>query len=236
MPAASNKVIQSNDITAHLIRTRRKTASINVREGKVSIRVPLRFPETAALEFIALKSVWIKQKLQEQQQVLTANQRSFIEGESLLYLGRDYQLVIKSSIKPSVFISDHNIHVSLHTQEQNAESIRNALINWYREQASKLLENKVMHFKLAVGVEPEKISIRTCKTRWGSCSAAGRLMFNWKIMMAPEAVVDYLVVHELSHMLEHNHSSRYWQQVERVMPDYREHRKWLKDNGKYLEI
>lgn len=236
MATASVKTIQSSEITARLIRSRRKTACINVREGEVSIRVPLRFPETAAVAFIDSKSSWIKQKLQEQQQVIAANQRSFTEGEMLRYLGGSYQLVIRSAEQPLVCISDDTVQVHLPTAEQSTESIRGALINWYRQQAKSILEGKVEQFKLMIRVEPEKLTIRTCKSRWGSCSASGRLMFNWKIIMAPEAVVDYLVVHELCHMLEHNHSQLFWQQVERVLPEYRQQRRWLKENGKYLEI
>ncbi len=236
MPAASVKTVQSSGITARLVRSRRKTAAINVREGEVSIRVPLRFPEAAVIAFIDSKSGWIKQKLQEQRQVIIANQRSFTEGELLRYLGRNYRLAIRSASQPLVCISGDNVQVHLPISEQHAESIRGVLINWYRQQAKSLLQDKVVQFKLMIGVEPEKLTIRTCKSRWGSCSASGRLMFNWKIIMAPEAVVDYLVVHELCHMLEHNHSPLFWQQVERVLPEYRQQRRWLKDNGKYLEI
>ncbi len=235
MPAQQQS-ITAGDLTVSVIRSRRRTATINVREGQVSVRVPLGFPEAAVREFVGLKSAWIRQKLQEQQQVLTANRRAFVTGERFAYLGRQYALRIETADKADVLLCGTELLVRLTDPTAAAEAVRSALIQWYRIQASDLLRRKVEVFQRQVGVEPVRITIRNCKTRWGSCSLAGRLMFNWKIIMAPEPVIDYLVVHELCHMLQHNHSIRYWRQVERVLPGYHEQRQWLRRQGRYLEI
>lgn len=97
--------------------------------------------------------------------------------------------------------------------------------------AKQVIPEKVAYYARIIGVTYGRISIRKQKTRWGSCSREGNLNFNCLLMMAPPEVLDYVVVHELSHRLEMNHSARFWAQVEKVMPDYRVPRKWLKEHG-----
>ena len=102
------------------------------------------------------------------------------------------------------------------------------------QQAAKLLPERTAYFAPKVDVTYGRIAIRAQRTRWGSCSSKGNLNFNCLLMLAPPEVQDYVVVHELCHRKEMNHSARFWQEVERVLPDYRTQRKWLKDNGQSL--
>jgi len=228
------KTIDFDGFTAQLIRSRRKSAVINIRDGIVAVRVPMRFPLTAIQSFVESKNAWIKRHLDQQQQVQAVNKRKFVDGERFNYIGKPYVLQTHLADIAHVEQQAESLHVSV--PAINNKLIKDALTKWYREQAKGLLTDKVEQFKSSVDVQPEKLTIRSCKSRWGSCSSTGRLMFNWKIMMAPESVIDYLVVHELCHILEHNHSPRFWQQVERVLPNYRSPRKWLKDNGRYLQF
>ena len=92
-------------------------------------------------------------------------------------------------------------------------------------------EVKVKHYAGLMNVQYGRITIRNQKTRWGSCSSKGNLNFNCLLMLAPDEVVDYVVIHELCHLIEMNHSKAFWKQVEQMMPDYKKHRKWLKDHG-----
>lgn len=102
--------------------------------------------------------------------------------------------------------------------------------------AKKVIPEKVAYYARLMGVTYGRISIRKQKTRWGSCSREGNLNFNCLLMMAPPEVLDYVVVHELSHRMEMNHSARFWAQVEKVIPDYRVPRKWLKEHGGRLML
>ena len=102
--------------------------------------------------------------------------------------------------------------------------------------AKQVIPEKVAYYAQLLGVTYGRISIRKQKTRWGSCSREGNLNFNCLLMMAPPEVLDYVVVHELSHRLEMNHSARFWAQVEKVIPDYRKPRKWLKEHGSQLML
>lgn len=97
--------------------------------------------------------------------------------------------------------------------------------------ALKVISVKVKHYAGLMNVQYGRITIRNQKTRWGSCSSKGNLNFNCLLMLAPDEVVDYVVIHELCHLIEMNHSKAFWKQVEQVMPDYKKHRKWLKDHG-----
>ncbi|MDH5766171.1 MAG: M48 family metallopeptidase, partial [Gammaproteobacteria bacterium] len=114
--------------------------------------------------------------------------------------------------------------------------VRKKLIQWYRTNAELQLKDKVEHYAKIIGVKPRSVTVKVYKARWGSCSIEGEIAFNWKLIVAPHRIVDYVVVHELCHMHQHNHSSRFWACVEQVLPDYRERRQWLKDNQRYLDI
>lgn len=104
----------------------------------------------------------------------------------------------------------------------------------YRVQASEIFARKAAYYAARMGVTYNKITIRDQKTRWGSCSSKGNLNFNWRLVLAPVPVLDYVVVHELAHRREMNHSSRFWDIVGEMMPDYQAHRRWLRDHGAAL--
>jgi hypothetical protein len=108
--------------------------------------------------------------------------------------------------------------------------IHNALVRWYQRQAEQKLTDNVKRFSPMVGVEPAGVGIKTFKFRWGSCKATGKLEFNWQIMMAPNRMVDCGVIHELCHLIRHDHFPEFWREMARVMPEYQQCREWLRDN------
>ena len=111
-----------------------------------------------------------------------------------------------------------------------------ALEKRYREAAREYFPKRVAYYQARMGGTYERIVIREQKTRWGSCSSRGTLSFNWRLMLAPPAVLDYVVVHELAHLQQMNHSKRFWDVVAQVMPDYKVYRNWLKENGMRLKM
>ncbi|XCP84181.1 SprT family zinc-dependent metalloprotease [Roseburia hominis] len=122
-------------------------------------------------------------------------------------------------------------------RQQRAEKVRplsEAEAGLYKEKAREIIRLRTAYYASLMGVSFERISIRDQKTRWGSCSDKGNLNFNWRLILAPPGVLDYVVVHELSHRKEMNHSPRFWEIVEEVMPDYRKYRSWLRENGGVL--
>lgn len=122
-------------------------------------------------------------------------------------------------------------NVSRYSPEQRAGMERR-----YREAAKEYFPKRADYYAQQLGVSYERIRIAGQKTRWGSCSSKGTLSFNWKLMLAPPKVLDYVVVHEICHLKEMNHSPRFWRLVEELMPDYKEYRKWLKENGNTLQL
>ena len=117
--------------------------------------------------------------------------------------------------------------------QPKAESVFTA---WYRTQARMVLTERVKFFARKYGFKVGKIRISSARTRWGSCSAKETLSFTWRLVMAPLDVIDYVVVHELCHLRELNHSKAFWARVEKILPDYKKRRRWLKDNGSKLRL
>lgn len=116
-------------------------------------------------------------------------------------------------------------------KEEKVPKLTTAEVEELADRALKVVPEKVRYYSKKMKVRYGKITIRNQKTRWGSCSAKGNLNFNCLLMLVPDEVIDYVVVHELCHLIEMNHSRAFWEQVECVMPDYKEHRKWLKEHG-----
>ena len=114
--------------------------------------------------------------------------------------------------------------------------VRNALSDWYECHALKKLIEKTKQYAGIIGVSPNSISVKNYKSRWGSCSSKGDISYNWRIILAPPHIVNYVVVHELCHLRHMNHSPAYWKSVKQVFPDYLVCRKWLKEKGINLEV
>jgi predicted metal-dependent hydrolase len=121
-------------------------------------------------------------------------------------------------------------------EKKRRENIRQAFISWYREHADKKVKERVEKYKNMIGVNPNRVRVKKQKKRWGSCSSRGNLNFNWKLIMAPMEIIDYLVVHEMAHLIYPNHSRDYWELVETIIPDYKERQEWLRINGNRLTI
>ncbi len=122
------------------------------------------------------------------------------------------------------------------TNDQPKDAATAALEKRYRDAAKEYIPKRVEYYHAFTGGEYQKITIRDQKTRWGSCSSNGTLSFNYRLMLAPPRVLDYVVVHELCHLTHMNHSTAFWEMVSSILPDYKEHRKWLKENGDSLHV
>ncbi|WP_017091471.1 M48 family metallopeptidase [Vibrio splendidus] len=216
--------------------SRRKTASIKVDEGEVIIVVPKLLERDKIDKLLASKHQWIVEKIAQYQTASPATMREYVSGESLPYLGRNYRLkVLKGDLAPTKLLNGR-ITVTVPDPSTQTHYIRRALTNWYKRHADKKIREKVRRYESLVGVETGVVRTKEFKSRWGSCTPYGDLEFNWVIVMAPNRVVDYVVVHELCHLIHHDHSPQFWKEVERVMPDYKEHKEWLRGNAQNLII
>lgn len=194
-----------NGFIAEVIRTnRRKSADIRVEEGAVSIVVPTNTSGEKIDQLLVAKRQWIKEKIALQRELNPASTKQYVSGEAFPYLGRNYRLKVETGNFAPVKLLNGRLVVTLPNGSEQPHMIRNALVRWYKRQAEQKLTEKVERFAPMVGVEPAGVGIRTFKSRWGSCTAKGKLEFNWLIMMAPNRMVDYVVIHELCHLLVAN--------------------------------
>lgn len=161
----------------------------------------------------------------------------FVTGETILYLGRQYRLRITSDNDltfPLARLTGGWLEVSVPKGRRSTDgrqTIVRALVHWYKQHAERKLKERVAHYGPRLGVEPTAVLVRSQERRWGSCAPDGALRFNWRIIMAPISIVDYVVVHELCHLRYAHHGREFWQRVANVVPDYQVRRQSLKRNG-----
>jgi len=223
-----------------LTRSNRKTIAIYIRNGGVEVRAPLRMSIRKIERFIQEKQDWINSNLTESKE-LSKRKESFMlnYGDMVLYCGRQYAITPSSSGRfqngetsyPGG-VSSNNFFIPADLPH---EQIKTACVKIYKILAKSDLTLKAYEYAakmgvmLGVDIRPSSVKINSAASRWGSCSAKKRLNFSWRLIMADEEVIDYVVVHELAHLIEMNHSARFWAVVERVLPDYREWRKRLRE-------
>ena len=215
---------------------RKKTASIKIEQGVVQVIVPKNLPQKEIDDLLKQKSDWIRKKLIIQQSVPVSKPKEFVSGESFTYLGRNYRLKVLTGQLQPVKLKQGYLQVTVPVEQKSDQAlIRKLLQDWYLDRASEKLEQKTVKYAQQIGVQPSKIRVREYKSRWGSCSVRGEVSYNWRIIISPNPVVDYVVVHELCHLIHHNHSKQYWNQVRSIVPDYQSKRDWLKTNAGLLD-
>ncbi len=217
----------------------RKTLAISITPpDRILVMSPIGLGEDLIKEKVKSKGKWIIKKILDFKDLgYTPLKREFVNGESFMYLGRNYLLDItidKGLIRPKVQLLDKRLEVASPTKDENI--LRKALEKWYRREAKKVINKRVNFYKPKFSIEPREVKIKEQKKRWGSCSSNGNLLFNFRIVMAPSSVIDYIVVHEMSHLIHKNHSAAFWSLVENILPDYKERRKWLKDYGVRMDL
>lgn len=231
------EVIEGQGYQVNVKRTsRRKTASMLVEEGVVTLIVPKALDAERIEKLVADKHSWIIEKLAIYQSSQPASEKEYVSGEAFPYLGRHYRLKVQAGELTATKLIHGRITVTVPEPQSQRHYIRKALENWYQRQAQKKIREKVERYRSVVGVETGVIRIKPFKSRWGSCTPYGDLEFNWLIVLAPNRVVDYVVIHELCHLIQHDHSPKFWKEIERVMPDYQECKEWLKENGHKLVV
>lgn len=208
---------------------RAKRPRIDFRKGRIRVTIP----ENSKLdpeEVLESKSGWVLEKWSEAEEFREKiPERSFEEGGKIPVLGEEKEIFIEKRRSSEV---EENIFLAEHLVERNGvkEEVRNAL----KKKSRRVFQEKADEFSEEVGGGFEKIFLRDQETRWGSCSSKNNLNFNWRLVLGPEKVLEYVVVHELVHLEEMNHSERFWSKVESIFPEHRESRNWLEENSAKL--
>lgn len=228
------------DFPVKINRTERsKSASIEIEDHTVTVTVPKNLSDQRIEELIKNRTVWIRQKLKIQTEIICSKPKEYVNGESFTYLGRNYRLRCELGGCEGVKLKNGYLTVTLgigNSEAHSEGSVQHSLRQWYQTRALEKLKEKTKRYSGILGVSPNSVNIKEYKARWGSCSSNGDITYNWRIIIAPHQVVDYIVVHELCHLLEHNHGPKYWKHVEHIVPNYKECREWLKNNGETLVV
>jgi predicted metal-dependent hydrolase len=205
-------------------RARRIRVKVDPYDG-VELVVPQRATKREAQQAITELRPWIDRRLKEAE---AARERLTSPPGTVPFLGAHLRLHYDE-----IRTRAHRKGNALHLPQANAND---ALERWYRTQARNHIAPRLDHATRALGKRHTTLSIRNQRTRWGSCSSTGAMSFNWRLMLAPEPVLDYVVWHEACHLVVMDHSKRFWSLVERHVPDYREPRGWLRRNGAALVL
>lgn len=214
-----------------IIRSKRKTVAIQItNEGKVIIRAGLKTPETFIRKIVNERQNWIIEK--RDQALKNHNnfkKRELCEGAEYLLLGNVYHLKIKNFEK-SIHISESDLIIP----NIDVEKQKQKLIMFYKDFAYRYFYERINKLCELYNFSYDKLRITSAYSRWGSCSSNKTISFTWRLIMAPEAMIDYVIIHELCHTKHMDHSKLFWDSVEKIIPDYKVKKKWFSEHSSLL--
>ena len=216
-----------------VIRSRRTTLALEITEqGTLVVRAPLATHDATIHRIVEKHRTWIKtQTRRAKARRFETPPKTFVEGERFPYLGVPYPLRLVEAQETPLKLTEE--FLLLKSARPNAREI---FERWYRTKALTFITDTARRLAERHAFRFERVKITGARKRWGSCSPKGTLNFSWRLILAPPPVVEYVVIHELVHLVERNHSRRFWRRVESLMPDYKTQRAWLKENGHRLTL
>ncbi len=222
-------------------RPRRKTASISVSPmNEVHVIVPEHLTEEQVRLLVERKTNWIRSKIKFNSEVkYPYRPKEYVSGEAFSYLGRHYRLKVIVGDSASVKLENGRFYVSVPPTmplQDRDEHVLSELTLWYQSRGLKKLKERVAMYAKRLDLEPQKVILKDLRSQWGSCTSRGEIAFNWKIVVAPISIIDYVVAHELCHIVHHDHSKEFWRLLQSIMPDYKERKEWLRVNGSLLTL
>ncbi|MGR3174969.1 MAG: M48 family metallopeptidase [Candidatus Scalindua sp.] len=224
-----------DNVTLNIKKSNRKTLSIYIeRDGIVSVLAPDSSSDTDIEDVIKKKEYLIYKLLAEWETTnISKVEREFVNGQSFMYLGQNYRLELSTEKQTSPLILKNGYFLLNKNHKNKATQL---FKDFYKEKGLPKIVERVEKYKNRLDVVPSQIRIMELKNRWASCSKKGNLNFHWKCILAPLDVLSYIVVHELVHLRIGNHTKQFWNDVDKVMPDYKKHIEWLKNNGAAMDI
>ncbi len=213
---------------------KRKTLTITVeRDRSVVVHAPSNASDEAIQRVVESRRQWIFEKLhhgQKYQELPHPPGKELVSGESALYLGRSYRIEVVAGGSGEIRFTQRFMIPASHSMRR-----RGAMREWYLARANEKILPRVEHHSHGLGVEFKRAKIVDSRYRWGSCTAQDNVTFNWRLIKAPTFVIDYVIVHELAHLIEANHTPRFWNVVRTHVPKMEKARAWLNENGQVLE-
>lgn len=236
----SNRAHSLTIVGQHQVRLQNRTADFTLKQSSrirgmrleirydsgLTVVVPRRYSLKEVYRILQKKEDWILRHLPGQVPAqMPLFKKEIDHGERVQFMGRKLEVIVSKDGEKlgSAFLTGNKLFV--HTR--HGMSRARTLENWYREQAASIFREKAGSFQLEMGVRYNKITIRAQRKRWASASPLGNLSLNWKLLLAPEVIIDYVIMHELAHFKHMDHSKKFWQFLSRFCPNWREYRKWL---------
>lgn len=241
------------DLEPRIVRSRRRTLALHIKpDATLEVRVPNYASKATVQDFIRRNMDWIlRTQERARKNYRPPVQRSFVEGETFLMLGESCSLSIvrdsaenqnergavpgkrgKTPLEDRLRLENGTFFLN----EADLPKARKIFEAWYMKQAQELIPQRVAHYNRAAGYRISRVRINSPRHRWGSCSVKGNLNFSWRLVLAPLAALDSVVAHELTHLVEQNHSRKFWDKVALLMPDYKVGKDWLKKNSELLNF
>jgi len=222
---------------------RRFSSSISITPEKgVVVSVPPWVSLTAIESMIRDKTDWIQKTLEKSGGIKKTTKKRFVDGEKHLYFGEEYPLAViltPGIATPRLNFLYNKFEVKIpahHTPIAQRKELKEAMMKWYLDNGKRIITEKVVHFTKVLDVTFNRITLKKVSSIWGSCSRKNNLNFNRKLIMAPHEVVDYVVIHEVCHLVHHNHRRVFWNLVQSLDPNFKTHMLWLKKNQSLLTI
>lgn len=232
----STYTFQEKTIDFNIVYKKRKTLGIYIDVyGNIELRVPKHTQDQQIIAMIEGKWQWIVKKQEEMRQRTKGfKQKTYEDAEEFLFLGKSYPIkVVVDESCQGVSITlreEEESYLEIIVAEHDLEVIRKALTKFYKQQCKKIVESRVRTYQTHFKKKPKSIKISSNKKHWGSCSSLRDITFNWRLAMAPIKVIDYVVVHEMCHMVHMNHDRSFWRLVGKHIPDYEVQQEWLKQS------
>lgn len=228
------------DIDYHLLPgSPRKTTDIVIeRNGIITVRPPEHYTPEQVDAVVDSKRLWTYRNLAEWRDLNASTvMRSWVNGEYFLYLGRTYQLVLVTGQAQDLLLKEGRFCLKREIMESGGiNAAKQAFEHYYVQKGQQRFQERVGYYAPKVGVPASLIKVKDMGYRWASCGRHGQLNFHWKCMMAPRKIIDYIVVHELCHLHHSNHDDAFWNEVDKVLPDYKERKSWLKKQDAGLTL
>ena len=229
----------AQDIEFTLIRSDRKTADIVIeRSGDVIVRAPVGVDDAKVREVVADRALWVHRSLAEWEDLNSSRRhRPLAQGQGFAYLGRSYRLKFVEGGDVALRLKNGRWEMSeAFVAREGEAAARKAFRDFYTVKGMQIFAERVRSLAPLVGVEPGEVAVKELGYHWASCGAGGTMNFHWKTLMAPQTVIDYIVVHELCHLRHRDHSDAFWNEVDKVLPRFRERKEWLRANGAALDV
>lgn len=217
-----------------IVRSKRKSLGLEIAaDARLIVRAPSRVSLDDIHRVVRKKLPWILEKQSlARERAGRCTIKQFVEGETFMFLGKKYILSVAEGL-PQALVHDGS---GFFIRKEELCSAKKFLTAWYRLKAFELVDQRTKYYADRHGLQYVRIRISNAAKRWGSCGAKGTLNFSWRLVMAPMMVIDYVVAHELAHLVERNHRARFWAKVREIFPQYREAAAWLREDGGSLTL